>query len=888
VKIFQKGEYDRSEALQELVSLVVFKVMGILVNGQLDFIGKRVATRTRVVLSNEIYSKSLKIPSNRNSDDKASFGKIVTLMSVDTEQIREFLSYLQECFISFPLSLIISLFSLYAFLGWSSLIGFAIIALIGPITANIGKYVLRYEKHLLQKTDSRINAINEVLQGIRIIKYCAWESHFCDKLDKSRKDELDAMIRLFISKIGLYSFGSGGSIIISLVTFMVYTVFAGNSLDPATAFTAVSLLDQLTNLTTYFPHHVMQLLKARISLHRICEFLGEQEIDTCEPHKKSFISLKDAEFEHYSANIEGKFTLRDISVDFPIGKLTLIAGSTGAGKSSLLTALLGEMKLVRGSVFFPTGKNRIVNPNTGLSETVAYAAQTPWLLNATIRDNILFGEEYDEKRYNAVIKGCALAKDLENLEGGDLTEIGEKGINVSGGQKQRISLARVCYSRAAYVLLDDPLSAVDAPTARFLLHKCIVGLLKGRTIILVSHATAIVLPFSDHVILMANGEIITQGSPEQISLISHEEIVKNILQRETTLINLGENDSQIKSAKGDVTQFVLKELKPSGSVRFSVYQAYFNAAGGFPYFLLFISTFIVVDGIRIWKDWWLKVWSDSSLEISLRNCLFCVTSNSTTSAKILEVDAWYYVSIYALIGLITVIYANLREGIYVFGSFLASRNLHSRMVRSILYSPVRFFEITPIGRILNRFSKDIASIDNSVLFAIMAFVFQVFLAAMIISIIASVSVLFLICIPFVAIVYIFISQIYLMTSRELKRIESTQRSPIYAHFSETLNGISTIRAFNAQMRFIFKNRQNINSNHKPYHFMWVANRWLCIRSEIMAVFVVLVAGLAIIYNKLSPGLAAFVLVYSFDFTSALMWGARMHAEMEMCMNSGNF
>jgi ABC-type multidrug transport system fused ATPase/permease subunit len=542
------------------------------------------------------------------------------------------------------------------------------------------------------------------------------------------------------------------------------------------------------------------------------------------------------------------------------------------------------MKLVTGKRGFPSGKNTIINTFTGLSKSIAYVAQTAFLVNGTLRENILFGEDYDPERYQSVIRGCSLEKDIQNLQGGDLTEIGERGVNLSGGQKQRISLARACYSRAAVVLLDDPLSAVDAPTARFLLHKCILGLLNGRTVILVSHATSLVLPFADHVVVMEYGEIKAQGLPDKVDLngicLEKDEFVDDEVDHSIFCDHVGQLG----------TILIEDEERTTGSVKNSVYYNYFRASGGCFYFIMYISTFFIQFGMTFAKDFWLKIWTQHNMETGMLpitiEFLKAVSVFYSSLVPNDDHDSVYYIGIYALIGVVIIIWSNIQKGIYFYGTLKASRKLHSDLIKSILYSPVRFFETTPIGRILNRFSKDIETADNSVLYSITAFIFQFFLGFKIISVILIVSPIILLFVPIVTILYKRIANMYLSTSRELNRIESSSRSPIYSHFSESLNGVATIRAYGAEQRFEDFNAIKIDDNHKPFHFVWVANRWLCIRAELLSIFVVLFAGLAIVFSDIGPGMSALILTYSFEFTDALVWAARMHAEMSMNMNSG--
>ncbi|KAJ3250674.1 hypothetical protein HK103_003279, partial [Boothiomyces macroporosus] len=358
---------------------------------------------------------------------------------------------------------------------------------------------------------NRVSIMNEILQGIRIIKYFAWENYFAKKVEEARAKELMSIVALWASNIGIHSIATGSGTLVAFTTFAVYTFIAGKTLDTATAFTTVNLLNTTTDVLTGLTYRVMDIYRAKVSLGRIQGFLQEPELDKYDKAKLEdafsdngtesdfTFGFREAELVYHggiSETSQSNFTLRKLNAEFPMEALTVICGPTGSGKSSLLLALLGEMKLISGQVASPFFDNPGRN---GKTAQVAYSAQTAWILNATIRENITFGHEYDPVRYEKVVRACALAKDFENLDGGDLTEIGEKGINLSGGQKQRISLARACYSPASIVLLDDPLSAVDAPTARYLLHKCILGVLKGRTVVLVSHATHLVVPFADYI-----------------------------------------------------------------------------------------------------------------------------------------------------------------------------------------------------------------------------------------------------------------------------------------------------------------------------------------------------------------------------------------------------
>ncbi|KAJ2999430.1 hypothetical protein HDV02_002915 [Globomyces sp. JEL0801] len=959
ISIIQVKDIDRITILPYLFGLFACSCTKAIVDGQLYFTGRRAGTRCRTILVAELYNKSLHRVQGTSSDDDegASLGKIVTLMSVDSERVRTFISYAHDMFIQVPVSIVISISSLFLVLGWSAFVGIALIACLGPITTYLGKLVLAYQEELLANTDARVSIMNELLQGIRIVKYFAWEKHFAAKIEAARAKELNSFKKLWGSYMGFGAIGSGSGLLIAFVTFAVYTLVAGKNLDAATAFTSVSLLKVVSDLLSHLPTEIMMVFKAKVSLDRVESFLKETDIAKYSEKEKETdndeelsdsntiggseitLGFRNAEFSYYGTSGENEepFTLRDMNVDFPIGGLTVICGPTGSGKSSLLLALLGELECKAGQYFLPNS-NPIVDPVTGLSQTVAYAAQSAWLLNATIRDNILFGEEYDPIRYDRVVRACALAKDFETLEGGDLTEIGEKGINVSGGQKQRISLARACYSTASIVLLDDPLSAVDAPTARFLLHKCVLGVLKGRTVLLVSHATHLVVPFADRVIALKNGSIACQGTPAQVTQNPEDEslygldLAKDVFDDEKE----GVNTTSVATAQGGGTTLVEDEEKATGSVRFAVYKSYFLAAGGIIFTLAFGISFFLTSGAKVVDDWWLKSWTDRNLNlqpvenITLRsygpslqyqslqedsqmysnnlfypNLLYVppadkksfspvspMSIQSSDNFHILnnkdDVDSaetMFYITIYALLGLGVVVANNIQQIVALVGTLYASRKLHTKLMDAVLHSPLRFFETTPIGRILNRFSKDIESVDTTVMDCVTYFIMQIIQALTIISVIGFVAPFFLLVMPIIMFVYVRVAERYLTASRELKRLESTTRSPTYAQFSETLAGVCTIRAYGAEERFSVTNQLKVDENHKPFFFVWAANRWLCLRTDVISAVVVLCAGLAIAFTDLQAGWAAMTFSYSLDFTNCLLWAVRLHAEMEMAMNS---
>ncbi|KAI8899807.1 P-loop containing nucleoside triphosphate hydrolase protein [Globomyces pollinis-pini] len=886
VKSIQEGTKDHLEIYLELGGMFLCSTIQAVIDGQMYYNGRVIGTRIRNILVSVIYKKSLQRVQHSSDPTNASSGKVVNLMSVDGERIRMFLRQLPEVVAMVPISIGIAMGSLFLLLGWSAMVGIVLIIIIGPLSRYIGKYVLLYQETLLKCTDSRISIINELLQGISVVKYFAWEPYFCQKINDARKKELHAIWSLWGAKIGFNVIGSGSGIVIAFVTFTVYTLVAGQSLNAAVAFTSINLLNVVSDLISSLPDRIMQILKAKISMERVQLFLNEKNIQRFSDVDRTVVvessdsdaeslGMKNATFVYYGSKISlDSFRLKNLTVEFPIGKLTIICGATGSGKSTLLLALLGEMSQVSGSCFIPQSILRSREHLTNTSQGISYAAQTPWLINASIRDNILFGLPYDSARYQATIEATALIKDFEALEDGDLTEVGERGINLSGGQKQRISLARACYTSSSLVLLDDPLSAVDAPTAQYLLHKCILGILKGRTVILVTHATRLTFPYADFVVCMREGEIINSGTPSEVVGNTDDDnlhdIDLNIKQKEVVddidlaLLNITPDE-------GTPKQLVQAEKRAIGKVDIRVYWTYLSNAGGIWFIGMFLFGFLSFSTAQVVNDWWLKQWTDHNVQ------------NPQQSVDVN--DSIHYISLYALFGLLVILASNVRTFISYVGSYKASQSLHAKLVNSTIHSPMRFFETTSIGTILNRFSKDIETLDTSIMDTIEGFFKRLITTGTVFVVIGVITPIFLGFAIVIMIVYIYIANLYLPASRDLKRLEAISQSPIYSQFSETLVGVTTIRAFHSEPRFIARMEFNLDRNHKPFIYLWAANRWLCLRTDIISAMTVFIAGMLVVSTGVDAGFAAMAITYCFQLTTALHWMVRLHAEMEMGMNS---
>ena len=757
-------------------------------DGQTYFLGRRIGLRVRAILIHLIYEKSLaRIArsdlAESSSDMNADSGKIVNLMSVDTTKILDVSCYFMYLW-STPLTATVCVIYLIQVAGLPGLAGLMVMILMIPLGGYLGKLIGRCQAALMKTTDERVSAINEVLQCIRIVKFFGWERRFEEKINQLRDNELENLWRYVLASSTSRVLWVVTPILVSFATFSSMTWLSGSKLTASTAFTSLAIFNALRSPIQIIPDIIVKVVEALVGLNRIDTYLKEPELSeyvntdgtkiakgfalSTQP-ESSFSWVVKSPTSSPSTRV---FTLKNINISFPEGKLTVIHGPTGAGKSTLLAALLGELNCVQGGVKLIDGRSKKEQL------PIAYASQQVWLQNASIRDNITFGAEFCPQRYRDTLEACALVKDLANFDAGDMTEIGEKGVNLSGGQKARISLARALYSYTPIILMDDPLSAVDAPTAKHLFEHAICGkLAQGRTRLLVTHAVALCSPEADLVVGMVRGNISETTLYDPCSPIK-----KRASEFKQQPIAIPESSTETVARK-----LVEDEKRFKGSVSFQVYWSYCKAAGGF-WFLFFI--FLVYGSAQllvVMDDYFLKIWADAYKEAEKTH---------------ISPDLSYYMSIYAgLCGLTFAVFF-IRVIIVSYGSIKASHRLHFKMIHRIMRSPVRFFEKTPMGRIMNRASKDMKDVDQDVAFFTGDFLGNVVRATSYLIVILVVTPTALAGIIPVTVAYLFVARRYLRSSREMKRIDSNTRSPIFSHFGETLAGAPIIRAYARQKPFL--------------------------------------------------------------------------------------
>ncbi|KAI9746517.1 MAG: ABC transporter 7 [Claussenomyces sp. TS43310] len=898
-------------------------------------------------------------------DSQVNVGTIINLMSVDSFKVAEMSGYLHYLLSSAPTQLAVCIIMLYRILGLSAVPGLIVMILVLPLNIAFALGFNYTQRKIMAATDKRIHTTNEVLQNIRIIKFFAWEHRFSKIVNEKRAAELKALRQKYILWACAVAVWNTTPVMITFFSFLVYTLVEKKPLYPSVAFTAISLFSILRVPLDQLGDMIAHVQEGAVSINRVEEFLNEEETEKYEQLRhenvdeegNETIGFKGGCFswgsktEQVDEESAAAFRLMDINVKFKVGGLNIIAGPTGSGKTSVLMALLGEMTLIKGKVYLPGGYSREdvrVDPETGFTESVAYCAQQAWLVNANIKENILFAAPFEEQRYKDVIVACALERDLEILDNGDQTLVGEKGITLSGGQKQRISLARALYSNSRHILLDDCLSAVDSHTAKWIFENCVMGpLMRARTCILVTHNVALCVPYANYVVVLDNGRIAAQGTPEEI--ITSGKLGEEVSKAAPGLGNLSRVPSRVPSSVGDESAetFVengidrtengllngaasgkdtkpkdpnkasatdaMEESKAVGGVKYDVMALYFKAMGKWWFWLIAAGVFGVQQLAGLAANIWIREWSNQydvyeSSYLSPANYLgdpvsinsavpsgrfakfvpfFDPKKTSLLALLSHDVDVGFYLTIYAIIGLGGMAVALFRDLWLFYGSLTASWAIHKRLMTSVTRAKFKFFDVTPLGQLMNRFSKDLESVDQEIAPIAIGVMGCVLAILVTVALITAITPGFLVAAIFISLMYFLVGKFYIRSSRDLKRLESVQRSPLFQQFGETLNGITTIRAYGDEKRFIRDNILRVNTHNRPFIYLWAANRWLSFRVDVVGDLVAFFAGMSVILSigTIDAGSAGLSLGYAMTFTENVLWLVRLYAMYEQNMNS---
>ncbi|XP_030512712.1 ABC transporter C family member 12-like isoform X9 [Rhodamnia argentea] len=800
-------------------SIFVGVLFGVLCEAQYFQNAYRTGFRLRSTLVAAIFRKSLRL--SHEGGKKFQSGKITNMITKDANALEQMCQELHNLW-SAPFRIVIAMVLLYQQLGIASLLGSLVLVLMIPLQTIIISKMRKLTKEGLQWTDKRVSLMNEILAAMDTAKCCVWEKIFQSRVQEVRNNELSWFHRAQLLSAFNSFIVNSIPIIVTVVSFATFTLLGGD-MTPARAFTSLSLFAVLQSPLNRLPNLMSQVVTANVSLQRLEElFLTEERVvvpnPPIEPGQPAF-SIKDGDFS-WDSKVE-KPTLSNINLDIPVGSLVAIVGGTGEGKTSLISAMLGEIPPISDACVTIRG-------------TVAYVPQVSWIFNATVRDNILFGSEFEPERYWKVVSVTELEHDLDLLPGRDLTEIGERGVNISGGQKQRVSMARAVYSNPDVYIFDDPLSALDAHVGQQVFNSCIKEDLQGKTRVLVTNQLHF-LPQVDRIILVHEGMVKEEGTFEELSRsgVLFQKLVENAgkmkLQAEDeektskaaadSIINkLPKDQGRGKKGKGGKSVFIKQEERETGIVSWKVPMRYKGALGGLWVVAVFFICYISTEVLRISSSMWLSFWTDQSTSENYR--------------------PGFYILIYTLLSFSQVTVTLTNAYWLIISSLHAAKRLHDSMLQSILRAPMLFFHTNPMGRIINRFAKDLGDIDCNVAQLVDMFIGQVWQLLSTFVLIGIVSTISLWAIMPLLILFYAAYLYYQTTSREVKRLDSITRSPVYAQFGEALNGLSTIRAYKAYDRLATINAKAMDNNIRFTLVNISSNHWCSIRLETLGGIIV--------------------------------------------------
>lgn len=720
--------------------------------------------------------------------------------------------------------------------------------------AVIARILLGYERKRRVATDTKIQKVSQFVESIRHLRWYGWQDTWLRQIMSARQEELNlrivtALWRILLMFLNVFSTG-----MFPVIAFYAYAALAGWPLRVDIAFPALQLFGMLESSLRELPNLITVLLNAKVAIGRIEDFVNEPDKDEGRDSvlADQELILRDASFAWPGSS---ENVLKNVDLHFPPG-LTLIVGEVAAGKSALLQALLGELDLTGGEY-------------KRFDQMVGYCAQTPWLQSMSIRENILFSAPYEETRYKQTLDACALIPDMANFKQGDLSLIGENGIGLSGGQRARVALARAVYSRANTLLLDDPLSALDHQTAESIVRRCFAGpLLRGRTVVLVTHRTELCLGLARQIIQISNG---------RAKQLDPEDAAANALQKvSSTESTKGSEEPNLEQEQAAIPdKFLEDEHREHGDVKLSIYWEYIKA-GKLKWWFAIVLTQVLFRIIDVSNTWFLKQWGEA-----YDRPIESFSSDPFDDLPSPEANIRPWLLGFFLIGLARALVFFLAQSFMLVIVYHAGRTMFRDVMAKVSHATFRYYDVTPVGRLMNRLTSDINTLDGNISYIFQAVANSSLAWVMSVAVIASVTPVFLLFAIALTTMFVMVFKRFLPLSQNLRRLEMVSLSPLMSNFGALVEGLTTVRAFCAQPRFQTRVIEVADTFQKMDHFYWSLQSWLSYRFDALSAFATFLLTLLALYTNVSPGLTAFILTAAAQFVSSTHSLCRVYGMLQM-------
>ncbi|CAH3108598.1 unnamed protein product [Pocillopora meandrina] len=863
-----------------------------------EILGIKIASALRGL----VYHKTLLL--SKQTLLKFTAGRLFDLISNDVKRMEEeTVKYFFSAAFAVP-DYAGAIFLIYNLIGWQAVTGVFLLCSLMPYYAVLSYANAKLRLRTATVSDQRISLMNQVVSGIRAVKMHAWEDEYGQRIKHVRRNEISVISKRAAIQSSIDALSYGATLMATLVS-VTTMVLTAQTLTPANAFMLLSFMGVLrssgmVNMTS----GLMVTYDAFVSLGRIEELLLSENLleasesgESSEPPKKAkstssnqsrsylekeeekekvFLSCEATVFNPTilcvsnlscaKTHCKDEFILQDINFFAPSKSLTVITGPVGSGKSTLLAVIAGEISNASGTI-----------DHQG---SFIYLPQTAWVFSGTIKENILFGQPLEESKYERIIDVCALKEDFQRLPDGDQTVVGERGEVLSGGQQARVSLARAVYADGDIYLLDDPLSAVDVEVGQHIFTKCVKDLLGNKIVLLASHQQQH-MENADEVIVLYKGHVLDKGRFTELhdkGVISStvDPLYKAALKDKTDSSQPFRWEDKEKHDGVEKCQKIhplsnkarsleiVKEDRTIGVVTSRLYWDYFRS-GAHPLMIAgMVGLSLITQAIIAAPDLWLSFLARLNPE----------DQNNKT-----------YISVFACLVGVCIIFTIIRAYGFLLVSLKCAERLHDKMVVAILQAPVLFFDSNPVGRILNRFSNDIGCVDELLPKTFLAEMQRllVIFSQILVTVVTNVWLMFLV-VP-ISVLVVLLSNYYLKTARELKRLESISRSPVLAHFSETLNGLNTIRTRGKQTDFVDTFYRYQDVHNQAYVMVMASGRWLGARLDCLASLLVGAVALAAILVSQDAAYAGLALVYAIQTLNSTQYAVRKASEVENYMTS---